>query len=79
MRILTSGIALILCPALFAQDRPADPGHRYIYTMFRIRDGFRILVDDGRVVDAIPRRFESIKPSGVIRFKGDVEIRSWRL
>jgi lipopolysaccharide assembly outer membrane protein LptD (OstA) len=75
MRLATLAIALIACPALFAQNQPADPSHKYIYTMFRIRDGFRVVVDDRRVLDAIATSFESIKPSGVVRFKGNVEIK----
>jgi lipopolysaccharide assembly outer membrane protein LptD (OstA) len=75
MRRVTLGIALIACPVIFAQNQTADPSHKYIYTMFRTRDGFRVVVDDGRVLDVIATSVESIKPSDVVRFKGNVEIK----
>jgi lipopolysaccharide assembly outer membrane protein LptD (OstA) len=71
MKLLMLGIALIACLSVFAQDQPTA-GHSF--EVFRIRDGFRVVVDNARVLEAIARSIETVKTSDVVRFKGNVEI-----
>lgn len=70
MKLLTLGLALIACLSTFAQDQPA----RHNYTIFRIRDGFRVVVDNDRVLEATAKSIEDVKPLPVVRLKGNVEI-----
>lgn len=72
MRRFALGLALAACLPIFAQDQPAAPGHNF--SVFRIRDGFRVVSDNGRVLEATAKDMESLKPSGVLRFRGKVEI-----
>jgi len=71
MKLLAMGIAFVACLPVF----PQTPGQAF--TMFRTRAGFRVVVDDGRTLEATAKTAEALKPSippFVVRFKGDVEI-----
>ena len=67
--------ALVVCGlipslTLFSQDRPQS------FQVFRIRDGFRVVADDGRSIEAIAAGIEVVKDSTrVVRLKGSVHMR----
>ncbi|HWZ33243.1 MAG TPA: hypothetical protein VNX18_18000 [Bryobacteraceae bacterium] len=72
MKHVILGLTLIACLPLFPQDRPAAIPQGF--TVFRIRDGFRVSADGGRTVDAIATSIEALNPSHVVRLKGGVAI-----
>jgi hypothetical protein len=73
MRLVMLGIGLIGCLPVFPQDRPAvNPGHSF--EVFRIRGGFRVVVDNGGTLEARATSIEAVSPLPVVRFKGNVEI-----
>jgi lipopolysaccharide assembly outer membrane protein LptD (OstA) len=72
MKLVMLGIALMACLPAFPQDQPAA-SHRY--EVFRTRDGFRFVWDDGSLLEVKATTMESVKELPGVRFKGMVEIK----
>ena len=70
MKFFTLGVALLTCLPVFPQDKST----RHEYTLFRTRDGFRVVVDSGSGFEVIAKSLEDLKPLPAVRFKGGVEI-----
>jgi lipopolysaccharide assembly outer membrane protein LptD (OstA) len=72
MKLILLGIALMASLPAFPQDQPVQ-SHRY--EVFRIRDGFRFVWDDGRLLEVKAASIEPLKELPGVRFKGMVEIK----